>query len=268
MTDVYSAPTSSLAEMSTPSGCNGSLEDGIAGRYRFSIGDFLSEAWKRVNGNKGTILLAVLFYVVALIVFALVKDFALSQLGYSSDHNSRGFANLSFFGKAHEWFIKTMMEIVEMCITLPLEAGMFMLGLKLSMSEQVESTEAFQYFDYMVQLLGTTLLKYLLIIIGTICFVFPGIYLAIAYSLTTPLVVEKNLSGWAALEASRKAITHNWFAYFFLYVGFALILILSVVPALIGWIWIAPMGFLLSGIVYRTIFGYEGKPHTAVSAAV
>ncbi|MEZ4291022.1 MAG: hypothetical protein R3E53_11035 [Myxococcota bacterium] len=41
----------------------------------------------------------------------------------------------------------------------------------------------------------------------------PGVYLAIAYQMAMPLVIERGLGLWDALETSRKAITHCWFRY-------------------------------------------------------
>ena len=38
-----------------------------------------------------------------------------------------------------------------------------------------------------------------------------------AYLLAIPLVVERGLSPWQALEASRKAITQHWFKVCLLY---------------------------------------------------
>ena len=262
MTDVYSAPTSSLIENTIPYSGKGSLEDGIAGCYNFSIGDILGESWKLVSGKKSTIWLSYLFYVVALIVLRVVMTFALAQLDIHDDKYFKGSFRDNYYLWGHDLFFRILMEIVEMCITLPMAAGLMMLGIKLSADAPVESTEVFQYFDKMLPLLGTTLLKYFITLLGFCCFILPGIYLAVAYSMTTPLVVEKNLSGWDALEASRKTISHNWGSYCVLYFAFGVLAFLSVIPCIIGWVWAMPMGVLLTGVVYRTMFGYSGEVNT------
>ena len=51
----------------------------------------------------------------------------------------------------------------------------------------------------------------LMIIIGFILLVIPGIYLSFAYMFSLPLMIEKDLTAWQALEVSRKAVTRIWF---------------------------------------------------------
>ena len=69
----------------------------------------------------------------------------------------------------------------------------------------------------------------------------PGIYLSIAYRLAIPLVVERGLSPWQALEASRKAISQHWFKVFGLFFVLMLIMLLSMIPLGIGLIWTLPL---------------------------
>ncbi|HEX8955822.1 MAG TPA: DUF975 family protein, partial [Burkholderiaceae bacterium] len=84
----------------------------------------------------------------------------------------------------------------------------------------------------------------------------PGIYLAVAYSASSILIVDKKLGIWEALETSRKALTQCWFRVFFLALTYLLIMILSALPLGIGLIWTLPMGVVLKGIVYREVFGF------------
>ena len=101
------------------------------------------------------------------------------------------------------------------------------------------------------------LLMYLMILIGFVLLIIPGIYLMIAYFMAMPLVVEKGLSPWQALEVSRKTITHRWFSVFFFSIVMTLILIISMIPLGIGVIWTAPMMMIAYGIMYRNMFGVE-----------
>ena len=50
--------------------------------------------------------------------------------------------------------------------------------------------------------------------VGTFCFILPGIYLAIAYSFTVILAVDKRLGFWESMETSRKVITRQWWRVF------------------------------------------------------
>jgi len=50
--------------------------------------------------------------------------------------------------------------------------------------------------------------------IGFFCLILPGIYLAVAYSFSGILAVDKGLGFWEAMETSRKVITRNWWRVF------------------------------------------------------
>jgi uncharacterized membrane protein len=159
----------------------------------------------------------------------------------------------------HQFLSSSASSLIQMFVTLPLSAGLFMLGLKLVVRAPVEVTEIFQHFGKVLTLVGTSLLMYLMILIGLCFFILPGLYLASAYTLAIPLVVEKDLGPWEALEASRKAMTHHWFGFLGLYILMGLLVLFSALPLLIGLIWTLPFSMLLKGVVYRTVFGYEGE---------
>jgi len=226
----------------------GSVEIGIEGRYDLSISAILDEAWKKIDGNKGTVWLAWICMVVILVAFSAIVQVLLMRFGVGHVEGNPVMTNL---------LVSSIGKFLGLFVSVPLGAGFTMLGIKMAVNAPVKWDELFNYFEKVLVLIGTTLLMYLLIAIGFCLLVLPGIYLAFAYSLAIPLVVEKNLSPWEALETSRKAITHNWFKLFGLYFLFGLIVLISAIPIGIGLIWTVPMSALLIGVVYRTIFGYE-----------
>ncbi|MNG14005.1 hypothetical protein D3C84_977260 [compost metagenome] len=68
-------------------------------------------------------------------------------------------------------------------------------------------------------------------------------------------MVERGLSPWQALEASRKAITQHWFKVFGLCLLLGLITMVSAIPLGIGLVWSIPLFVIAMGVLYRTIFG-------------
>lgn len=252
MANIYEAPGANLSENTVPFEGGSSVEDGIAGNYDFSIGGILGEAWEKTSGSKGTVWLAVLLYGVTIAVVSFAVDFVLGKFGLHrfQPHSGDTIQSAISFAAAS--------TLLKVWIMAPLLAGWWMLSVKLAVRAPTQATDIFSYFSKMLPLVGTMLLFYLMIIIGTCFFVLPGIYLSIAYTLALPLVVEKNLSPWQALEASRKAVTHHWFGVFGLYIVMGLIIMLSTIPLFIGLIWTIPMMALTSGILYRNVFGYQG----------
>ena len=82
----------------------------------------------------------------------------------------------------------------------------------------------------------------------------------IAYAFAMPLVVEKNISAWRALETSRKALTGKWFPMLGLMLLMMLVNSLTVLTLGIALIWTIPWSVLIMSMVYTKLFGAE--PHT------
>ncbi|HEY8026286.1 MAG TPA: hypothetical protein VIF60_17100 [Burkholderiaceae bacterium] len=241
MTDVYKAPAGDLSGSSQPGLVLGSLQKGIAGEYDFSISAVLAEAWEKTDGSKGKIWIAFALYLAVFIPMTLCLHIFLGD----------------------DWFGDGLRVVVMRCVDVSLSAGISMLGVKLAVGAPVESNEVYQHIEKAVQFVVAAILMAAMVAAGTILLVLPGIYLFFSYLLVTMLIAEKKLQPWQALEASRKALTHHWFKIFFLAVAYAVIVLVSALPAGIGLIWTLPMGAIIRGIVYRTVFGYEASTEGA-----
>ena len=134
-------------------------------------------------------------------------------------------------------------------------AGLNMVGIRRAADQPVSFNEIFSHFGRTLPLLITAVVMMALVYLGMILLLIPGIYLSIAYILAIPLVVERGLSPWQALEASRKAISQHWFKVFGLFLLLGIITMLSAIPLGIGLIWTIPLMVVAMGVLYRTIFG-------------
>ena len=237
MSDIYQAPSSNLTDDSEGSQF-GSIERGISGDYDLEFGTVLGEAWESTKGNKGTIWLAVLIVAVISIVVQLVTSLVLEI----------------FLGPPVSTIIG---QLVIILLTSPLTVGMFLIGVRCASNIEARSGSVLNYYDKMIPLFLTTVLMYILILIGFVLLIIPGIYLSVSYYFALPLVAEKNLSPWEALETSRKTVTHKWFTVFFLAIVISLILFVSAIPLLIGLIWTVPWSVLVFGTIYKKAFGVE-----------
>ena len=251
MTDIYKTPASELTEAQTREGF-GSLERGQAGQYQFSIREIIKEAWDKTSGAKGTIWLAFILYMVVVVPVSMGTPMLLGMLGLPADIEPGQEINATLI----IGFV--LSQVIIMVVSMPLGVGLFMVGLKIASGAPVSATEVFNYFHKIVPLVLTMFLMYVMLIIGFLLFVIPGIYLMFAYYLALPLVVEKGLGPWQALEASRKAVSKRWFRFVGLGIGLVIILIVGMIPLGLGVIWVLPMMMIAFGIAYRNIFGFEG----------
>ncbi|WHI45142.1 hypothetical protein ACJJIW_07630 [Microbulbifer sp. JMSA004] len=242
MSDIYTAPKADLASTREMEEL-GSVEKGIAGDYSFSLGEALSEGWRLSLSNMGTIWLSFILYTLGISAVMLIL-IALMWSAVSSAGGLSGVVFLAFLG-----------PIALIVITAPIMAGSMMVCIKIARGEKTSATEVFSYFDKIVPLGLAMVLLYFFVTIGFYLLVIPGIYLSVAYMMALPLVVDHNLSPWQAMEASRKAITKNWFTFFGLLLVMMVIYIAGSLLFLIGLIFALPWICATYGVAYRQVFG-------------
>lgn len=225
---------------------SGSLESGRAGNYPLSIGDVISEAWKRIDGKKGTIWTALAMYMVVLFLISLVLGLVFG----TPPPPPEGMADSTSPGEL-------IQQLVVALLVTPIWVGIVFLGVAIASDRPAKPASIFSWYDRMVKLFITYFLMWLMIVLGTLLLVLPGLYLAVAYQMALPLVADKGLGPWEAMETSRKALTHKWFTFFGLWIVAGLATVASMVLLGIPLIWVLPTTVVGLGIVYRNIFGAE-----------
>ncbi|MGH1485560.1 MAG: hypothetical protein ACRBCI_05015 [Cellvibrionaceae bacterium] len=243
MSDVYKAPS---AELHDPITTNqyGSIDNAVLGQYDFQIGALLSEAWSTLKGLKTKFLVGILLYIVALVAISMVLMGVTFLLGLLLSEGA-------IIGGLLQQIIITL-------VSLPMAYGLFMMALKHSVNAPTSFTEIFGYFNKMGKIFAVYILMSILIFVGLLLLVLPGIYLMVAYMMAIPLIIEKNDIGvWQALEISRKTITKKWFKFFGFVLLVSLIMIVAAIPLGIGLIWALPWIALVFAILYRNMFGLE-----------
>ncbi len=101
----------------------------------------------------------------------------------------------------------------------------------------------------------TALVSGLLIVLGSVLLILPGIYLAVSYMFAQLLVIDKHLSFWPAMETSRRLITKKWFSF----LGLGLLMSLLIVSGLllfgVGIFVTAPWASCVLAAAYEDIVG-------------
>jgi len=205
----------------------------VAGRYDFDIGQVMREAWELTRGMKASFWGAAIILYGILLVFAIIAGMVAGE-------------NLP---------LRVLTNVAFGTISPVLFIGIILMGIRRAAGLPINFSTAFGCFDRAVPVFIAGLLTTLLTYLGLILLVIPGIYLVIAYCMTMPLIADRRLSPWEAMETSRKAITKRWFQYFGLLLVVGLLVGLSALPLGIGLIWTAPWGMNVIGVVYRRTFG-------------
>ena len=211
------------------------IQRAIAGRYTLGIEEILTEAWALIAGYKLKLNIAVVIYSAVAIVVALIVG---------------GIQMLS----GENVLVVIVGELVYAWITLPIAMGLFAISLDRAAGGDVLNDRLFAFFPMATRLLLATILMTLLIFVGYVLLILPGIYLSVAYLFALPLLVQERLGIVDALEASRKAITHRWFTIFGLLLVLTLLNGLAAIPLGIGLIWSVPLTVIAVGLAYKRIF--------------
>ncbi len=207
----------------------------------FSIGATLRKAWAMTKGAKGAIWAG--SAIMYLILLAIVAGGMTLLRTAGGDMSSTGLAlNL------------VLPAIIDVCFVI-FTAGLLLMGIKKVAGESISWKMIFAGFPNAGKIIVATILQTLLIGIGFLLLVLPGIYLAVGYVMTIPLIVCEGLSPWQAMEKSRKAVHKVWWRVLGLYILMSIIFSLSAIPLAIGLIWTWPMFLTLAGVVYWQLFG-------------
>ncbi len=93
-----------------------------------------------------------------------------------------------------------------------LYGGLFMVFLKRLRGQPARIADALNGFHLRVaQLILVGLFTQVLSVFAGFFFILPGIYLIVAWSFALPLVADRGLEFWSAMEISRRAVNRCWF---------------------------------------------------------
>jgi hypothetical protein len=245
----YRAPG---ADVHTPMAVNlgGSIEATLAGQGQLDLGATMGEAWERTKGSK-TIIFGgfLLSYLILLPLQFIVQQFI------PTPQTPEEFANAGPTTFAIAWLANLMVTF----LAYPLFAGVFMTGARHVSGLPIRFSELFAQYQRMPTFILVSVLQTLLIMVGFMLLLLPGIYLSVAYMLAFPLIADRGMGAWEAMETSRKLVTKHWFTVFFLLVLVGVLTGLSAIFLLIPLIWTLPWMILCMGIVYRNLAGVQSR---------
>jgi uncharacterized membrane protein len=85
--------------------------------------------------------------------------------------------------------------------------------------------------------------------------VLPSVYLAVGYMFVLPLVVDKRMEVWTALEVSRRVVHHQWWTAFALVIVATLIVLAGLLAFVVGAVIAVPVATAALMYAYEDLFG-------------
>jgi len=205
-----------------------------------SMGALLKQSWIMTRGLKSSIWGGVFFMAIILAGLTTATTYLIPPLGDPG------------FGMFDAW-LNIGSQLISTLLSMIFVAGLMYIAVRRVCGRSYSWRMIFSGFGYLGQIFVASLLMSVLIVLGFVLFILPGIYLTIGYSLTLPLIIDKGLGPWAAMETSRRMIHQKWWQVFGLYVVMYVIYFVSCIPLGLGMIWTIPMFFSLTGVLYHVL---------------
>ena len=121
-------------------------------------------------------------------------------------------------------WLMTCVPVVGWLLGFVLLGGLDYLFLRRMRGETVQIGDIFAGFNLaFLNLVMCGLVKCLLICLGLIACILPGIYLGVGYVFAIPLVIDKKMDFWPAMELSRQVVHKHWWSTFALVIVLALV---------------------------------------------
>ncbi|BDD89408.1 hypothetical protein DPPLL_37730 [Desulfofustis limnaeus] len=212
---------------------------------RFTVSHVLKDSWTAVKGSKAVIWFGV---VVMGLVLAGVEALHVSLLPRAA----------ALGGAAATSWVTIVSHLLASVLVLLFIAGLMIVGVRHVSGRDYSWRTLFCGFALPGRIAVAGFLLALLITSGFVLLILPGIYLSVGYSLTLPLMIDKGYGPWQAMEISRQLIHPQWWRVFALYVVMYVIYLLSCIPLGIGLIWMVPLFFVLTGVLYQRLVATNG----------
>ncbi|WNC74112.1 hypothetical protein RGQ13_09020 [Thalassotalea psychrophila] len=236
------------------------LDKAVQGDYKLDVQAIFKEGWTLTKTNKQAILSGLVFVFLMGIIITMVAAEYMGGIETVMQNNQSQVA----------------INLIITVLLWPFIAGIEMMGISHAVGIKTRTGFVFAFLKRSAYTAITALIIASITSIG-FYLILPGIYLAVALSLTIPLIVEKNMSPINSIVLSLKATRFQWFKLLQIYSLLLLAALLSLLPGFIGFppiiamvIFFVAMGFLaplyynIKGILYREIFGVRmqviGKP--------
>jgi uncharacterized membrane protein len=133
--------------------------------------------------------------------------------------------------------------------------GLYKFFLKLIRGQSATVGDAFSGFGPSLgPLILLGLVQTVLVLIGyALCFIL-GLYLNVAWLFAAPLVIDKRMGFWNAMELSRKMVNKHWFVVFGFLIVYGLLAVSGIIACGIGILVTMPIGIAALMYAYEGVF--------------
>ena len=152
-------------------------------------------------------------------------------------------------------------------IQYPLMFGFAAVGARLKQGQSTNFSDFFEGFRNFLTLLLLGLVTQILIILGLVLLIVPGVYLMVGYILAPWFVLDRKVDFWEAMELSRRTVQHHWFHFFGLVLLIILINLLGTLAVGLGLLVTIPVSWCAITAAYAATVGFQAEAQPPTAAA-
>lgn len=207
--------------------------------FPLDIGYCIKKAWRHTCANFGDIFLFGLVYFFTYVISAgILKFIALAIDGDLQNSSSIGLMTL---------FTELLLNVFSVFLSL----GAIRYGHRLLNGEKPEITVLFSQGRKLISAIVANILYFLMIMIGFLFLIIPGIIVAIRFSFFQQAIVEKRLGAIESLKYSWNLTRGNSLSLFGLIILSFFIILAGGLALLFGLLWAIPTWWLATLIAFR-----------------
>ena len=216
------------------------------------VGFCLGQAWKYTLANFGKIILfGLVYFVISLVVGAVLGGIA-AVIEPTRVETTRMMNDSQLtFETGGGGPVTFLANVISNIFSLFLSLGAIQFGHRLLKGEAPEIGELFSQGSKLLVAVAASILFYLMLIVGLLLLIIPGIWVALRFGLYLQAIVDKNLGPIEALKYSYHLTRQNALSLLGLYLLCFLIIIAGALALLVGLLWAIPTTWLASLIAYR-----------------
>lgn len=241
-TTIAEALPGSLASM----GAMAPAETILARDYSLDIGECISRSWTLVKANFWPVVgVSLLIYIIIGTINQILGVFtrpAMNDMMLNRHVSPSGI--LIILG----------ISLLGGPVSAVFSAGLFRYYLKLIRGQDATVADAFSGFSKFGQLALLGIVMTLLIWVGIMLCFLPGIYLSVAWYFSIPLVIDREMSFWDAMEFSRKVVSKHWFIVFAFFLVVGLLACAGLIACCVGIFVTAPIASVAMMYAYEDMF--------------
>jgi uncharacterized membrane protein len=246
--DLAGAAPSTPPPFPTTGGAPATPGEILARDYDLDIGSCITRSWELVKRNFWPVVGITLVVMLVMLAINQAVDL-ISGPAVESMMKNREVTPAGVLLVFLTWLISLPVQTV-------FTGGLYMYYLKLIRGQEAGIADAFSGLtSAFVPLALLGVVMGLLSLVGFLACFIPGVYLSVAWIFAVPLVIDKQLGFWDAMELSRKVVTKHWFLVFALLLVIGLVAISGIIACGVGVIVTATIGWVALMYAYEDIFG-------------